>query len=432
MTEKDKDRSAIDGHWLNAERIRVYSTLVVSIFAITMVWWTARSLPGLVDPRGKPVGYDFIAFWSAARLAIEGRPEAAYDWFAIRAAHRLAVPNIGEKVFLWHYPPTYLLMVLPLGFLPYLAALGAFLATTIGLWAALVRKVLPDRRAWIVAAAFPGGLVNVMHGQNGFLTAALAGFALLALQNQPVLAGVLIGLLAIKPHLAILFPIALIAAGRWRAFWSAAVTTLGFTGVSIAAFGWSTIEAFLHDLPTVQRLIDGGFLPWGMMPSPYVFALSLGTPTSAAMALQVAVAIATAVCVWIAWRTPEAPFEARAAVLVIGALLVSPYVFYYDLTWAGLGMAWLVTLGMRHGFRRGERNILAAAWVTPLAMYGVRGLTHVQIGFPVLLALLTLAMLRATSPAVRCASSNTTSVVFEARSLTQSLPSGIILDDPAT
>src|SRR5438067_10035538 len=69
-------------HWLNAERVRVYSWLVVVIFGIGAAIWTAMSLPDLVDPKGKPVGYDFIAFWSAARLALEGHPAAAYDWAA--------------------------------------------------------------------------------------------------------------------------------------------------------------------------------------------------------------------------------------------------------------------------------------------------------------------------------------------------------------
>src|SRR5580704_1491027 len=124
-------------HWLTAERIRAYSWIVLGIFFVAYLGLTTLSLPHLVDPRGKPVGYDFIAFWSAARLAVEGHPALSYDWTAIAAAHREAVPALGAKVFLWHYPPTYLLMVWPLGLLPYLAALGAFLAVTAALWAAL-------------------------------------------------------------------------------------------------------------------------------------------------------------------------------------------------------------------------------------------------------------------------------------------------------
>ena len=392
--------SASDVRWINKERIRVYSALIVVIFAVTAAWWTWRSLPGLIDPGGKPLGSDFIAFWSAAKLAVEGRPEAAFDWSAMLATHRLAVPGIG-KLFLWHYPPTYLLLVLPLGLLPYGVALLAFLGSTALLWAALVRRVLRDPRAWIVAAALPAGLVNLMHGQNGFLTAGIAGFALLTLDRRPLWAGVLIGLLAIKPHLAVLFPIALVAEQRWRTIAAAAATVLIFAAASIATFGWPTAQAFLHDLPVVRELIDNGSLFWGKIPSPYVFALSLGAPARVALTLQIAVAAGAAVCVWIAWRAPRAPFEAKAATLAAASLLVSPYVFYYDLTWAGLAIGWLAALGARNGFRWGERELLLAAWVSPLAMYPIHAITHIQIGFPLLVALLALAVLRATGPVAR-------------------------------
>jgi hypothetical protein len=391
----EHDRQSPKRHWLDAERLRVYPIIVLTIFALTMVWWTWRSLPGLVDPEGKPLGYDFIAFWSAAKLAVEGRAADAFNWSAMTAMHHVAVPLLpADKLFLWHYPPTYLLMVLPLGLMSYVPALILFVAATAGLWVWLARSMFADRRAWLVAAAFPAGLLNVMHGQNGFLTAALAGFALLALDRRPILSGVLVGLLAVKPHLAILFPIALIAEARWRTFISAAATAVSFTIVSVAVFGWSFVAIFLHDLTTVRQLVDGGNLPWGMIPSPYVFALSLGANPAVAMALQVGVAIGAVVCVWIAWRNPTAPFEAKAATLVIGSMLVSPYVFYYDLTWQGLAIAWLTILGLRDGFYRYERELLVAAYVSPMAMYGIRAATHVQIGFPVLLALLWMAAQR--------------------------------------
>jgi hypothetical protein len=230
-------------HWLTEERIRVYSGIVFAIFVLAYLALTAMSLPDGVDPRGKPIGYDFITFWSAAWLALHGRPEAVFDWQAIAAAQHAAVPAM-EKLFLWHYPPTFLLAVLPLGLVPYVAAFAAFSAGSVALWAALVRRIAPDPRYWIVAAAMPAGLINFFHGQNGFLTAALAGFALLLLKTNPIAAGVLIGLLAIKPHLAILFPVALVASRNWRAFAAAAVATVAFTAASIAAFGWPTVTAF--------------------------------------------------------------------------------------------------------------------------------------------------------------------------------------------
>lgn len=382
-------------HWLTEERIRVYSGIVFGIFVVAYVALTAVSLPDCVDPRGKPVGYDFITFWSAAWLALHGRPDAAFDWHAIAAAQYAAVPAMGEKLFLWHYPPTFLLAVLPLGLMPYIAAFAAFSAGGVALWAALVRRIAPAPRFWIVAAAMPAGLINFFHGQNGFITAALAGFALLLLETQPIAAGVLIGLLAIKPHLAILFPVALIASRNWRTFAAAAVTSVVFTAVSIAAFGWPTVTAFIHDMPSAGMLIDEGILPWGMMPSPYVFALGLGLPKLLAMVLQAIVAAGAVYAVWRVWRDPHARFAARAATLLTAALLMSPYVFYYDMTWAGLAVG-LLSAG-KTGFLKGEREVLFAAWVAPILMVPIYKLTGFQAGAVVLVLLLAVAVRHASA-----------------------------------
>ena len=391
----------VDRHWLNAERVRVYSWIFVVMFGIGAAIWTALSLPDLVDPRGKPVGYDFIAFWSAARLALQGRPEATYDWQSIAAVHRTAVPALSSGIiFAWHYPPTFLLVVWPLALFSYPLALGIWVLSTAGMWAGLIRQIAADRRAWIVAASAPAGLINLLDGQNAFLTAGLAGFALVLLARRPVAAGILIGLLAIKPHLAVLFPLALLAERQWRAMAAAALTAALFAAVSVAAFGWGTAAAFLHDLPASRALIDHGTVPWDAMPSPYVFALSLGASVAAAEVLQGIAALFAGACVYRVWRNRDAPFEAKAATLLAGSLLVSPFLFTYDLTWAALAAGWLALLGLRTGFRRGEREILLFAWLAPMLMPPVQVLTGVQVGFPALLLLLVVAVCRA-APASR-------------------------------
>src|ERR1700761_644192 len=93
------DVKSADRHWLTNQRMLDYSAMVLVIFGIAIAVWILLSLPSLVDLRGKPIGYDFIAFWSAARLAVMGHPASAFDWVAIEAVHRLAVPGLGGKVF---------------------------------------------------------------------------------------------------------------------------------------------------------------------------------------------------------------------------------------------------------------------------------------------------------------------------------------------
>jgi hypothetical protein len=74
---------------------------------------------------------------------------------------------------------------------------------------------------------------------------------------------------------------------------------------------------------------------------------------------------------------------------------MSPYVFYYDMIWAGLAVGWLALLGATTGFRSGEREILLAAWLTPLLMLPVYSLTGIQFGFVVLVLLFAVALRRA-------------------------------------
>jgi hypothetical protein len=189
----------------------------------------------------------------------------------------------------------------------------------------------------------------------------------------------------------LLFPLALIASGRWRSFVAAALTVTFMVAASLMMFGWDTTAAFLAYLPRMRAIADNGWVPWGLMPSAYVFALSLGVPTWGAATLQAAVLCFAALCVWRAWRCPTAPFEARAAVLLSASLMVSPYLLSYDLMWAGLAVIWLSRLAVRSGSLPWEGMILLAAWIAPLLMAPVHWLAHVQIGFPALLLLLLVA-----------------------------------------
>ena len=95
----------------------------------------------------------------------------------------------------------------------------------------------------------------VSMGQNGLLNAALLGAGLLMIPSRPALAGVCIGLLSYKPHLGLLIPFALAAAGLWRTFAVAAATTLALALVSIPLFGVSSWIAFFAAMSEFGTLV---------------------------------------------------------------------------------------------------------------------------------------------------------------------------------
>src|SRR3984957_15709122 len=96
----------------------------------------------------------------------------------------------------------------------------------------------------LLVLGFPSVLINIGHGQNGFLTAALLGGALVVLDRRPILAGIMIGLLIYKPQYGLMIPIALAVSGRWRAFAAAAATVAVATIATTLVFGVSVWHAF--------------------------------------------------------------------------------------------------------------------------------------------------------------------------------------------
>src|SRR4029077_13184374 len=82
----------------------------------------------------------------------------------------------------------------------------------------------PDPLWLVLALAFPAVFINLGHGHNGFLTAALIGAALLVLDRRPIVAGILFGVMSYNPLFGVMIPLVLMVTGRWRAFASAGAT----------------------------------------------------------------------------------------------------------------------------------------------------------------------------------------------------------------
>src|SRR5262249_23021201 len=144
---------------------------------------------------------------------------------------------------------------------------------TLALYLISIRAIVADHLAprgpgkewmwFLLAIGFPALLINVGHGQNGFLTAALMGGGLVLLERQPVAAGVLFGLMAYKPQFACLTPLVLLVSGRWRALASSAVTVAVLIGATILAFGPSVWTAFFDTAHLSRTIIlEQGATGW--------------------------------------------------------------------------------------------------------------------------------------------------------------------------
>ncbi len=379
-------------HWLNKRRLKAYPWLFLVAFAMIAGYWVVQSNVGL-DVEGKPLGYDFVSFWSASTLALEGEAEASYQPERILEAGRLAIPDLDTQ-FIWSYPPTFHLVVLPLALVPFIWSYLLWFLVWLVPFVAVIRRLAPAPETLMLALAFPGTLLNLAQGQNGLMVAALFGAAMLLLGRRPVLAGILIGLLSCKPQFGLLIPIALIFGRHWTAFAAATLTTLAFAAVSLFAFGAQDWLAFFANLEFATAVLEDGRLPWAKMPSLFATLRLLGAPVDWAYAAQAAMALGAAVTVALVWWRPV-PLPLAAAVLTSGSLLVSPHLNDHDLALLAVPIALIAWHAHQEGWRRGEREILAVAWLAPVITALVAEPTHLQVGFPCLLALFALAVKRA-------------------------------------
>ena len=325
-----------------------YAGALASTF-ISHIW--------ILDLHGRPVVEDFAAFWSAGHQALRGAAVAAYD---ARLEHAAEVATVGHpfaSTLGWSYPPMFLFVAVLLASLPYTTAFLLWGATTLAAYAYVVAAIAGRPVAFLVACAAPWVITALMPGQNGFLTAALVGAALLCLEERPALAGVFLGLLSFKPQFGILFPLVLAFAGYWRTFAWAAASTLALNVLAGSVFGFATLGAFLHALSgaTQNHLAHAG-IGWNKLQSVYGLLRSIGAPGAIAWAGQAVFSASASAAVVAYWRG-EAPYALKAAVLACAIPLVTPYVFVYDLPMLAVAGAFLFK---HRSFDRAELWLLAA------------------------------------------------------------------------
>ena len=382
------------GEWLTAARLRGYSLILLGIAVLVLAGWIAIS-DRLIDRNGRPIGTDFSNVYAAGSLTWQGRSADAYVPALQHAAEQAVFDGREVPFYGWHYPPFFFAVAVLVAAVPYGWGLAAWLVASFAAYLAAIRAILPRRETVLVAAAFPAVFVNVGHGQNGFLTAALLGGALHWLDRRPWLAGVLIGLLAYKPQFGVLIPIALLAGGRWRSIGAAAATVAALAAISFALLGSGIWQAFADSMNFTQTVVlEQGGTGWQKIQSVFSAVRSWGASVPVAYAAQGSLlAMLAATLAWL-WHS-DAAFELKAAALALGCLLATPYVLDYDLVVLAVAIAFFARHGLRHGFRDFEISLLAAAWIVPLLSRSIAGVSYIPLGLLVQLVLYAFILRRA-------------------------------------
>ncbi|MDH6231321.1 arabinofuranan 3-O-arabinosyltransferase [Mesorhizobium soli] len=339
---------------------------------------------------------DFANYWMAGKLTLSGQ---VMDLFGPQPVYFQHLQAAFGNSFPWHnwsYPPHYLLLVWPLGFFGYEAAMMLFLGSTAALFVWALREFVGRGNVMTWVAVGPFVAHNFWVAQNGFLSAGLALGALALRERRPVLAGVLLGVLTIKPQLGLLFPFLLLAERRWSMIASAGTTAVALVGLSAAIFGIDAWKGYVNEvLPYqafVMRELEDTFT--AMLPSVYGTSRNSGVETDLALLFHLVVAVpVAAVTIWAFFSAKQA--QDRANLLLIGLFLITPYALTYDLGLFAAPLA-LLAVDNRQGSATSSREttLLAVAMLLPTIMMPL-GYFNVPIASVVILGVFLLALRRA-------------------------------------
>jgi alpha-1,2-mannosyltransferase len=404
------------GDWLTRERVRLIASAVLLASGIGFLYLVVTAHNG-IDVQGRPLGTDFSNVYAAGTYVLDGKAAAAFDP-AQQFARERALFGEATQFYGWHYPPFFLFIAAALALLPYGLALAVWQTVTLALYLLVIRVIavpppgLPGEQAdlspnagrgdhlWLLLAlAFPAVLINIGHGQNGFLTAALIGGALVLLDRRPLLAGVLFGLLVYKPQYGVMIPLALIAGGRWRCIIAAATTVALLSVVTTLIFGVSVWHAFFASTEFTRSVVlEQGNTGWYKIQSVFSWARMWGANVPLAYALQGALIVALAgALIWL-WRGGAA-YSLKAAGLCLATILATPYSLDYDMMVLAPAIAFVAVDGFEREFGPWEKTILAALWLVPLVTRSVAEFSYIPLGVPAMLATLTV-ILRRSAPAL--------------------------------
>lgn len=273
---------------------------------------------------------DFYVYYLAAQLGRTRGWAVMYD----PSVFQPMVTGVVGKYLPYLNPPPLAWLVTPLSVLPYSIAAwlwsGILAAALIITWFLTAPGSWPRRSIHLLAAtaALPV-FVSFLFGEVSLLIVAMvaASFVLLE-RGRPWLAGIVLAGLCLKPQVAFLVPIGLLAAGYGRVVLSWLIASAGLVALSLLAVGTHAV----HDVQRSLALAAG-------TPGPIQVSLlhQVRSPVVAGIAM---LAVAAAFLV-VAWRSRALGPELPMAAGLVASVMLSPYLNFYDL--AGVVLAgWLV------------------------------------------------------------------------------------------
>ena len=343
-------------------RLRLLRVLAVSaLVMLAMAFYTRADYYLQQDASAAPHPLlDFDTFQVVGQMALSGEIAAAYRPAEVYAREAADSRQPGHGMP-WAYPPQFDLIVAGLALLPRAWAYILFIGASLLGYALVLRRLAGPAFELVALAAAPGLIATIFSGQNGLLIASLAGlFALLALDGRRW-AGLPLGLMVMKPHLALGLGLWVLLRGRWRLIAEALAAVALSAGLATLAFGAAVWPAFLGGLRATGEILAHDSFQFFRLSSVYAALRGLGLAREAALAGQGAAALlAAGLVLWSVRR--GLPARVQLGLAVLASLAISPYAYDYDMPLYGIGFALLwPALAPRLG-RGALAAVLALGW----------------------------------------------------------------------
>lgn len=293
--------------------------LAVAGYGLVAIWFCTR---------GSMYVENVFPFWSWSRFLHEALvPARIYDFPVLDAFQHRIGPGY-HKHLPFAYPPSFLLLLWPLGLLKIDVAYVVFLAVNLAAYIAVTWRREWGRLSTALAVLAPSTVLAVIWAQNSLLVAALLFAGCRQVGRRPILAGVLFGLMSFKPQFGLLVPIALISAREWRCFAAASGTVLASVAASGVAFGWDTWTAMPAALAGLGNFVASARFATAS-PTMTASLRLLGVGPEAVQVGQILAATLAGLTIF--WCFRKGFRRLPTAALMVGAFFTTPYAFDYDL-----------------------------------------------------------------------------------------------------
>ncbi|WP_415715129.1 glycosyltransferase family 87 protein [Roseibium sp.] len=364
----------------------VFILLAASLFLLASWYADDGGLFDFAETVKLAQNEDFAAFYRAGELARQGMAVEAYDYETF-------IKGLSEsnRFLLFLNPPHSLLFYEPLTLMSYPLAKAVFLTicgACLFMTVAMARANLGFWPYFFVIAS-SGVFYSFQLAQLAPVTTFLLVFALLYSRTRPILSGLALSLLTIKPQYGLLVPVFLIACRDWRAFAVAAAGSTALVLASIGVYGWSVWETFLSSL-------TGGVHSTQYQEAHNIMITvgnslaKLGAATEVRVVAQLCALPLLAAVVWIAARHWQR--EGAVALSLLAMSLAAPSFMFYD--WLIYSAALLLLLKIRPTWPVSLQIVAGLLWIAPVTHDAIyRYDQTVAFYFSSFIPLLTLAVL---------------------------------------